>query len=164
MTKKLCRAGVVAALYVVLTFVFSPIAFGKLQFRPAEALCLLPLLFPETTVGLFVGCLIANLSSPYLFFDLVFGSSITLVAANCTMLVGKKIKKTSWKILLGGLFPVLFNALFLPIGWVFLMNGAPSVALYLTYAASLLFTQSACVFLLGSPVYLALEKMTKNTG
>ena len=46
-TKRLCRAGLVAALYVALIYAFSPFAFGLglIQIRPAEALCILPLFF-----------------------------------------------------------------------------------------------------------------------
>lgn len=42
--KRLCRAGIIAALYVALTYSFGAIAYnGFLQIRPAEALCILPL-------------------------------------------------------------------------------------------------------------------------
>ena len=46
-TRALARAGVLAALYVVLTLAVFPIASGAIQFRLSEALTLLPLLFPE---------------------------------------------------------------------------------------------------------------------
>ncbi len=162
MTKKLCRAGVVAALYATLTFVFAPIAFGPFQVRPAEALCLLPLLFPETAVGLFIGCLLANLNSPYLFFDITVGALTTLIAADCTLFAGKKIKSEKKKIALGGLFPVLLNATILPVGILLLSEGPPSAMLYFAYFGGILLTQSTWVYLLGTPLYLALVKMTKN--
>ena len=42
--KRICRAGVIAALYIVLTYSFGQIAYqGIVQIRPAEALCILPL-------------------------------------------------------------------------------------------------------------------------
>lgn len=50
----------------------------------SEALCLLPFLFPETAWGLGVGCLIANLFSPYGVLDIVVGSLATLIAALIT--------------------------------------------------------------------------------
>lgn len=34
---------------------------GVVQFRPAEALVVLPVLYPETIWGLYLGCLAANL-------------------------------------------------------------------------------------------------------
>ena len=46
-TKRLCRAGIIAALYTALTYAFAPLAFGPFQVRPAEALCILALIYPE---------------------------------------------------------------------------------------------------------------------
>lgn len=79
----LTLAAMVAALYAVLSY-FSNIfglAYGPIQFRFSEALCVLPFLFPATAPGLFVGCLIANLLSPYGVMDIVVGSLATLIAA-----------------------------------------------------------------------------------
>ena len=57
-TKMLCRAGIVAALYAVLTFALGNLSFGTLgfQIRPAEALTILPLFYAECVPALFVGC------------------------------------------------------------------------------------------------------------
>ena len=48
-TKMLCRAGIVAALYVVLTWPLGSLAFGTMgfQIRPAEALTMLPFYYAE---------------------------------------------------------------------------------------------------------------------
>ena len=70
-TQRLCRAGIIAALYVALTYAFMTFAFGPLQIRPAEALCILPLFFPEAVPALFVGCLLSNIVSQYRVFDIV---------------------------------------------------------------------------------------------
>ena len=75
-----------AAAYAVLSLlgaVFG-ITYGPIQVRFSEALCLLPFLFPETAWGLGVGCLIANLFSPYGVLDIVVGSLATLIAALIT--------------------------------------------------------------------------------
>ena len=55
--KMLCRAGIVAALYAVLTVPLGALAFGSIgfQIRPAEALCVLPLFFPEAVPALYIG-------------------------------------------------------------------------------------------------------------
>ena len=123
-TKRLCRAGVIAALYTVLTYVFMPFAFGPFQIRPAEALCILPLLLPEAVPALFLGCILSNLGSPYLLFDVTIGSATTLLAAFGTYMVGRFLKKEFLKAVLGGIFPVLFNAFIIPIVIVFLCDGA----------------------------------------
>lgn len=69
----------------MLTAVFSPLSYGSIQCRIAEALAVLPLLLPEAIPGLFAGCLLANLLSPApLLADIVFGSLATLLAAAAT--------------------------------------------------------------------------------
>ena len=82
-TKQLTLAALVAALYAVLSYFGSifGLTYGPVQFRFAEALCVLPFLFPATAPGLFVGCLIANLLSPYGLVDVIFGSLATLIGA-----------------------------------------------------------------------------------
>ena len=82
-TRYLARAGVIAALYVVLTYLagLMNLAYGPVQFRFSEALTVLPFLFPEAVPGLFVGCVVSNLLSPYGALDLVVGSAATLLAA-----------------------------------------------------------------------------------
>ena len=63
--RDLTLAALVAALYAVLSYfggIFG-LTYGPVQCRFAEALCVLPFLFPATVPGLFVGCLITNLIS-----------------------------------------------------------------------------------------------------
>ena len=81
--RRLTRAAIVGALYAALTLLSSVfgIAYGPVQFRLSEALCVLPFLFPETAWGLFAGCWVANLISPYGPLDMVVGSLATLIAA-----------------------------------------------------------------------------------
>ena len=81
--QRLTRAAIIGALYAALTLLSSVfgLAYGPVQFRISEALCLLPFLFPETAWGLFVGCWAANLISPYGPLDMVIGSLATLTAA-----------------------------------------------------------------------------------
>ena len=76
----LATAAVVGAAYAVLSIFGSVfgVTFGPVQCRFAEALCVLPFFFPETAGGLFVGCLITNLLSPYGLLDIVIGSLTTL--------------------------------------------------------------------------------------
>jgi uncharacterized membrane protein len=157
-TKRLCRAGIIAALYVGLTYAFMPLAFGAFQVRPAEALCILPLFFPEAIPALTVGCALSNLASPFAFYDVLFGSLTTLIASLSTYTVGKLIKKTAPKIIFGGLFPVILNALVIPLVIVFLCGDyagkASAFTAYSFYALSILLTQSVWVYGLGTPLAL----------
>lgn len=103
--RQIAIAGVIGGAYAVLSYFASVfgVAFGPVQCRFSEALCVLPFLFPETTWGLFIGCLAVNLLSPYGVLDIVFGSLATLLAAFWTQHVPNK-----W---LAPLPPVICNAL-----------------------------------------------------
>jgi len=103
--RDLAIAGIIAALYAVLSYFSSVfgIAFGPVQCRFSEALCVLPFLTPAAVPGLFVGCLVSNLLSPYGALDIVFGSLATLLAALWTAKV-----RRPW---LTPLPPVVCNAL-----------------------------------------------------
>lgn len=161
-TKRLCRAGVIAALYVALTYAFMPFAFGPLQIRPAEALCILPLFFPEAVPALWVGCMLSNFTSPYFFYDVVFGGLATLIAASLTYAVGKWIKKDLLRFSLGALAPVLLNAFIIPLIIVFFCNGGQGfesiTVAYFTFVFSLFVSESVWVYGLGAPLYSLIKK------
>ena len=99
---------VIAALYALPTRALAPISYGALQFRAAEALCVLPLFMPFTSWGLFAGCLLANLmtGNPW---DVALGSLATLLAARCTAACGRR-GLGAGNTALGCLMPVLFAA------------------------------------------------------
>ena len=78
---RLTLAAVMAAAYAGLTLLLPIPQYGPVQFRVAEAMTLLPFLFPEAIPGLAVGCFLANLlGSPYVL-DWIFGTLATLLAA-----------------------------------------------------------------------------------
>ena len=163
-TKRLCRAGIIAALYVALTYAFAPFAYGPFQIRPAEALCLLALIYPEAIPALYVGCMLSNLTSPYVLFDVFLGSLATLLGALGTFAVGKGIQNTPLKIFLGGLFPILTNSVIIPLVIVFLCGGGEGYAsvwtAYFVYAGSIALTETVWVYLLGTPIVVTIEKLT----
>ena len=165
-TKRLCRGGMIAALYVALTYAFMPLAFGPIQVRPAEALCILPLFFPEAVPALYVGCMLSNLASPFFVYDVLIGSLVTLVAALGSYLVGRFLRNESLKPWLGGIFPVLLNALFIPIIIVFLCGGsegyATATAAYFSYVFSLFITETLWVYGLGLPLYHSVARLRKR--
>ena len=164
--KRLCRAGIIAALYVALTYSFGAIAYnGFLQIRPAEALCILPLFFPEAVPALYIGCMLSNLGSPFLVYDVFIGSLATLFAALGTYLVGRFFKKHALKLFLGGLFPVLLNAFVIPVVIVFFcgdLSYGTTAATYWTFVGSLAATEAVWVYALGAPLYFFIERMRKK--
>lgn len=167
-TKRLCRAGVIAALYVALTYAFGEIAYsGFLEIRPAESLTVLPLFFPEAVPALWIGCMLANLGSPFLIYDVPIGGAATLIAALLTYSAGRLIKNHVLRLGLGGLFPVIVNAFVIPLIIVFLCPGGAdgfdtSNAAYWAYFSSLCATQALWIYGLGIPIYAALANIQKR--
>ena len=62
-SRQIALNGLVAGLYAAVTILTASFAYGNIQFRIAEALCPLVALEPSLTIGLTLGCLIANLFS-----------------------------------------------------------------------------------------------------
>ena len=75
------QAAMIAALYVVLTYITNllGLASGTIQVRFSEALCILPVFTPAAIPGLFIGCLISNLITGGIIWDIIFGSIATLL-------------------------------------------------------------------------------------
>lgn len=166
-TKRLCRAGVIAGLYVALTYAFGAISYqGILQIRPAEALTTLPLFFPEAVPALWIGCMLANLGSPFIAFDVPLGGLATLAAALLTYGTGRLIKNKIAQIAVGGLFPVLVNSFVIPTVIVFLCGGAEgfesTTIAYWSYFGSLCATQALWVYGLGTPLFFTIYGLRKK--
>lgn len=89
-TKYLAEAAVIAAIYALLTIVLAPISYGAVQVRISEALTVLSFFTPAAVPGLFVGCIAANIMSPYGLADLIFGSAASLIGAIGSYLLRKK--------------------------------------------------------------------------
>ncbi|MDR1247456.1 MAG: QueT transporter family protein [Clostridiales Family XIII bacterium] len=99
----MAQAAVIGAAYAALTLVLAPLSYGVMQLRVSEALTILPYFTPAAIPGLFIGCLTANIISPYGIVDMICGSLATLFAACATYAFRKRR-------ILAPLFPVVFNA------------------------------------------------------
>ena len=166
-TKRICRAGIIAALYVALTYAFGAIAYnGFVQIRPAEALTILPLFFPEAVPALWIGCMLANLGSPFIMYDVPIGGLATLVSALLTYGAGRLIKNHVLKVIAGGICPVLVNAFVIPVIIVFLCGdlcGYETATLaYWFMFGSMCATEGLWIFGLGSLLYFAIYKLQKK--
>ncbi len=173
-TIQLTRAALIAAMYIVLTAMppFNTISYMQVQFRPGEALVLLPFVLDEAVAGIAIGCLIANLFSPFGLIDLVIGTGVTLLAALFTRMLRKTGKP--W---LAALPPICLNALIVPayISALTLPEAGTlqlgrnmtaslhfvvthlSLGIYLPVALSVLAGEAAVVIFVGLPV-LALAR------
>ena len=143
--KFLTKAAVIAALYCVMTLLISPIAFGENQVRISEALNVLVYFTPAAIPGLFVGCILANLSSPFGLIDIVCGSMATLLAG----LVASKIKNKY----LVEIPSILFNGFI--VAYVLLkMASVP----YWAGFVSVCIGQAISLYALGLPLIFIIEK------
>ena len=102
------HAAMIAAIYVVLTYIFAPFSFGEVQIRIAEALTILPVFTPAAIPGLFIGCLIGNILGGAILPDIIFGSLATLIGAVFTYMLRDQNK------LLAVLPPIISNTIIVP--------------------------------------------------
>lgn len=124
----LVQAAAIAALYVVLTWLAGElgIASGVIQVRFSEALTILPYFTAAAVPGLFIGCLLANLLTGAVIWDIVFGSLATLIGAVATYYLRKT--KIKW---LAPLPPIAANTIIVP--WVLrFAYGSPDAIWYMT--------------------------------
>lgn len=155
-TRQLTLAAAVGALYAALTMgasVFG-VAYGPIQFRLSEALCVLPFFFPVSSWGLTLGCVLANLLSPYGPLDVVFGSLATMIAAFCTARM-----RSRW---LAPLPPVLCNGLI--VGALLAFSEAGSgpgfFAAFAFNGLSVAVGELVVCFGLGIPLLILIPKLT----
>ena len=103
------QGAIIAALYVVLTMIANALGLANqaIQIRFSEALCILPCFTAAAIPGLAIGCLISNILTGALIWDVLFGTLATLLGAMGTYLLRKN------KVLMM-LPPVIANAAIIP--------------------------------------------------
>ena len=126
-TSYTAHAGVIAAIYAVLTVLtltlFQGFAWGPIQLRISEAVCVLALVVPSAIPGLTIGCILANLVG------------IALAGSGALGLLD---------VLLGSL------ATFLGALWVWKMRARPGIALLGPVVANALIVAAYLPLLLGA--------------
>lgn len=103
------QAALIAAIYVVLVYIFKPVSFSYIQVRIAEALTILPYFTPAAIPGVSIGCLLANFLTGADILDILFGTLATLIGA-----VGSYVLRKQ-KFLVP-LPPILANTIIIP--WI----------------------------------------------
>lgn len=91
-TRFLTTSAMIAALYVVLTELSAAfgISSGVIQFRLSEMFAVLPIFTPAAIPGVFIGCLISNIMTGGVIWDVVFGSLASLIGALGAWFLRKK--------------------------------------------------------------------------
>ena len=144
-TRRLTLAGLIAAVYAAATLILPIPQYMGVQFRPAEAMTVLPFLFPEAIPGLAVGCFLANLASPIML-DWIFGTLATLLAA----LWSRRMPN----LYLAALPPVMCNAAIVgaEIAWYVVRDGGAFWPAYGLNALTVGLGELAACYLLGVPL------------
>ena len=153
--KYITTAALIAAMYVALCYLQNALIYGStswaIQFRAAEALCVLAFFTPAAIPGLTIGCLLFNISfAGALPLDFAVGSLATLLATGGMWLT----RKVSLKglPLLGLLMPAVTNAFL--VGWeleLYMGGGFWINALYVAIG------EIAVLLTLGTALYYALK-------
>lgn len=151
--RRLSLAGLIAAVYAAATLILPIPQYMGVQFRVAEAMTVLPFLFPEAIPGLAVGCFLANLLGSPIVLDWVFGTLATLLAA----LWSRRMPS----LYLAALPPVVCNAAIVgaEIAWFTVQSGGG--AFWPAYGLSALTVglgELAACYLLGVPLAKLLGK------
>ena len=108
-TMYMVYAAMIAAIYVVLCYIFQPISFGAIQVRIAESLTILPFFTPAAIPGVTIGCLLSNLLAHGDILDIIFGTFATFIAAIATY----KFRHIKY---LAQIPPIVSNTIIIP--WV----------------------------------------------
>ena len=152
--KFLSSAAIIAALYVVLTFIANALglASGAIQVRISEALCILPVFTPAAIPGLFLGCLISNILCGCVVWDVIFGSLATLIGAVFTRVLRKNRHFSL-------LPPIISNTIIIPFVLKF-AYGLPAGLSYLIITVGI--GEILSCGILGSILYSCLQKYQKH--
>lgn len=174
-TERITRIAVIAALYAATTLIcilfLGGLAWGPVQFRLSEALCILAIFTPDAIIGLTLGCAIANLANIALsglgtlgLLDMVFGSLATFIAASWCWRLRNRPE-------LAVLGPVVANAVIVPAYLPLLLQGlgfytipftsisldGAYIPMYLFGLVSTAIGEAVVLYMLGLPLARAIE-------
>nr|WP_169333494.1 QueT transporter family protein [Coprothermobacter platensis] len=160
---RIARTGLIASLYVVITYSSSllNLAYGPFQFRLSECLTLLPLIWSEAVMGVTIGTLLSNLASPYGVFDWIFGTLSTFIAVTIVHWLGSH-GFSDW---LAAIAVSITNALIVPFVLIFGASGMHALSqlgsafwtVYLSYAGSIFVGEFSVTAILGIPLFRTIK-------
>ena len=145
----ICQAAVIAALYVVLTYVFSAFASGVIQVRVSEALTILPAFPPAAIPGLVIGCLLSNTLTGCVLLDIIFGSVATLIGA----LGSYALRRHTWLVPIP---PIVSNMIIVPFVLRFAYGATDAFPFMIATVGA---GEIISCYLLGMILYGALKKV-----
>lgn len=157
--KFLTHTALIAAAYAALTYAFAFMSYGQVQFRVSEILVLFAFIEPKYGLGLVLGCILANFTSPLGVIDVVVGSFATLVAILYIAAIRKTFGYNRKSMYLASLGPVLSNAIFVGLELTYLFQTP-----FLLNAMYVAIGEFVVVTLVGTQVVNSVMKNTALTG
>ncbi len=145
----------IAALYAVITILCGPLSYvgGSLQLRFSEILNLLVFFNPMYSIGLTLGCLLANIMSMYGWPDIVFGTLGTLISCILIIITRKTLKN----LLSSALWPCFINAAIVPL-ILFFYGTDMTMVFYWTCFGWTFLGEFICIVVAGYPLFIILAK------
>ena len=150
----LCQGAIIAAIYVVLTYITHMFGLdsGVIQIRVSEMLCVLPMFTTAAIPGLYIGCLLANLLTGAVWLDVIFGPIATLIGALGTY----ALRRWKW---VAPLPPIAANTLMIPfvLSYGYGMEQAIPFMMLTVGIGEIL-----SIYLLGMIFYFSIRKRAKS--
>ena len=145
-TNYLVKSAGVAALYAVLTLLLPVASYGPIQFRFSEILVLLVFYNKRFIPGLVLGCALANLFSPMMLFDVIFGTLSSYIAF--------KLMQRAKNLYIASIFPVLLVSVPAIGTWLILASDEVFFVLLMQFMLS----EFVMVSIIGVLLFKILEK------
>lgn len=155
--KTMTMSGVIAALYVAVSFLIAPFGFTHIQFRVSEIFNHLIVFNKKYVFGIVTGVFITNLVLSPIAVDIFFGVLHSIIALSITIFTSKFIKGTLKRMIVN---TVVFTITMIIIAFQLTIfadipeyNGMPFLIIYLTLAVS-----EFIVMAIGIPLMSILNK------
>lgn len=145
-TNFLVKSAGVAALYAVLTLLLPVASYGPIQFRFSEILVLLVFYNKRFIPGLVLGCALANMFSPMMLFDVIFGTLSSYIAF--------KLMQRAKNLYIASIFPVLLVSVPALGTWLYLASDEVFFVLLMQFMLS----EFVMVSIIGVLLFKILEK------
>ncbi|WP_066186483.1 MULTISPECIES: QueT transporter family protein [Gracilibacillus] len=149
--KTLVINGIVAALYVAVSLLVSPVAFGAIQFRISEMFNHLVIFDKRFFFGITIGVFVSNLFSMAGGLDLLFGTAHTAISLGIIIFLKKYIKNTLVLLFLNTLI-FSFNMFII----AFMLNIALELPFFFTWLTTGI--SELIVLLIGIPIFYMIYK------
>lgn len=144
------QGAVIAALYVALTHLsnFAGLASGAIQIRLSEVLTVLPAFTPAAVPGLTIGCLLSNITTGCIPWDVLGGTAATFIGAAGTL----ALKKYPYA---APLPPIIANVVIVPfvLAYAYKLDGGIPYFMLTVGIGEII-----CCGILGTMLTLALKK------